>query len=79
MPYLTLGEDDPIRLVDQDPPRDLPVRDAADAPHPLAPVAETTSEYLWTIGVPLATKWARDPETGRPVNTFHHNPARWSR
>jgi hypothetical protein len=64
MPYLTVGDDDGIRLVEQDPARDLPRRDPADAPHPLAPVAECDSEHLWCVHEYDVLKWARDPECG---------------
>ena len=58
MQFLTLGDDDPAR--------DLPVRDTADAPHPLAPVAECDSENLWNRGPRFkGAKMALDPEIGR--------------
>jgi hypothetical protein len=68
MPYLTLGEDDPL-------PEPLPRREAADAPHPLAPTAETDPDHLWNVDEWDRLKWARDPQTGLLDLTFDRRPA----
>ena len=67
MPYLTLGGSDPAR--------DLPRREDADAPHPLAPTAETDSEYLWSAWEYDSLKWARNPRTGQLDHTYAYRPA----
>lgn len=68
--YAREAEDDGIRLVDHDPARDLPRRDSADAPHPLAPVAECDSGHLWCTGDWDTLKWAREPGTSYLSATY---------
>lgn len=74
MPYLTFGDDfDPTHGQPHDcrqcaDPDGRP--DHAADPHPLAPVAETTSEYLWAEGDVFShLRRAFDPEAGRAVPT----------